>query len=338
MSNVARILTIGVPWDSYGREDAVDEAASRLRKRGLVDRLAMHHDFRDWGELVVPAFAAASADGVSPAQTEVGSLLGEEALLVVVQRLRDAVRYALEEDYTPFVFGGDAAIVLGCLAGVREAKGETGLVVVSGAGHAVPLSASPDGAAERSALALAVGRAGFVDGQPPVASAAAALVALIGDVAPLIRGEHLTLLGLRESQERAEHGADSLRDRLAGVGATEDEVGTHDVSGYVGGAELRTVGFADAAADAARRAAQPGRFWLHIDLDVLNQGVFAAADQLRAGGLSWPELVELTTTLRKYPTCCGVSLCGYNPQLDPDEIDARTIVEFVERLAAARRW
>jgi arginase len=338
MNKMARILTIGVPWDSYGREDAVDDAASRLRKRGLVDRLAMRHDFRDWGELVVPAIVPASDQGEPALQSEVGSLFGEEALGILVQRLGDAVRYALEEDYTPLVFGGDAAIVLGCLAGVRDAKGETGLVVVSGAEHAMPLAASPDGAAERSALAFVVGRAGFADEQPPAASAADAFAALIGGVAPLVRVEHLALLGLQESQKRAGSGEGSLCESLTAVTTTGDETAVHDGGGCVEVSELRTVGFAAAAAGAALRAAQPGRFWLHIDLDVLDQGVFAAADQLRGGGLTWLELVELTTTLRMYPTCCGVSLCGYNPQLDPDEVDARTIVDFVERLAGARRW
>ena len=84
--------------------------------------------------------------------------------------------------------------------------------------------------------------------------------------------------------------------------------------------DLREQGPTAAAGAAALRAASAGRFWLHVDLDVLDPGSFSAAGRLRYGGLSWAELIELTTVLRREPACCGFSVCGYDAELDPDEI------------------
>jgi len=109
---VARLLLIGVDFDSCAREGAVAEAATELRRLGLVDRLAFRHDVVDWGELITAAPAAERGTATT--------LLNEEALLLLVRRLRDAVGYGLGEDATPVVYGADCAVLLGALAGARE--------------------------------------------------------------------------------------------------------------------------------------------------------------------------------------------------------------------------
>ncbi|HJW74869.1 MAG TPA: hypothetical protein VJ787_04265, partial [Thermoleophilia bacterium] len=96
---MARLLLIGVDFDSCARGEAVADAAAELRHLGLVDRLALRHDVVDWGELITAAPVCERA--------EASGLLNEGAFLVLVRRLRDAVSYSLGEDALPVVYGAD---------------------------------------------------------------------------------------------------------------------------------------------------------------------------------------------------------------------------------------
>ena len=58
--------------------------------------------------------------------------------------------------------------------------------------------------------------------------------------------------------------------------------------------ELRAEGLAAAGARAAQRLAADGRrFWIHLDLDVLDERAMPATDYLMPGGLQWDELAAL---------------------------------------------
>jgi arginase len=84
-------------------------------------------------------------------------------------------------------------------------------------------------------------------------------------------------------------------------------------------------------------AAQAPRWWLHIDLDVLARSEFAAcgapAEVSLAGGLTWQQLTETTTSALHGGGCAGWSMSIYNPDLDPDRSAARRIVEFAAQVA-----
>ena len=121
LREMARLLLIGVDFDSCARDGAVADAATELRRLGLVDRLVLRHDVVDWGELITSAPVAE--------RSAASGLLNEEALLLLVRRLRDAVGHGLSEDATPFVYGADCAVLLGALAGRprRAGRGRPGL-------------------------------------------------------------------------------------------------------------------------------------------------------------------------------------------------------------------
>jgi arginase len=90
------------------------------------------------------------------------------------------------------------------------------------------------------------------------------------------------------------------------------------------------------ASDPAQRALQAveyvalraRRWWLHIDLDILSAGEFAAGgvspeDPLLPGGLRWDELTGVVSALLGAGGCAGWSLTICNPNLDPDGSEAR---------------
>jgi arginase len=86
----------------------------------------------------------------------------------------------------------------------------------------------------------------------------------------------------------------------------------------LGPAELRATGLAAAGARAAQRLARDGgRFWVHLDVDVLDEQAMPATDYLMPDGLQWDELAALLRPLGASPGLAGLSLGCLNPQKDP---------------------
>jgi arginase len=59
-------------------------------------------------------------------------------------------------------------------------------------------------------------------------------------------------------------------------------------------------------------------YWLHLDVDVLDEAAFPATDYLMPGGIDLPQLAELLLPLGEDPLLIGASVGCYNPQKDPD--------------------
>jgi arginase len=67
-----------------------------------------------------------------------------------------------------------------------------------------------------------------------------------------------------------------------------------------------------------RFAAAATPYWLHLDVDVLDEAAFPATDYLMPGGIDLPQLAELLLPLGEDPLLIGASVGCYNPQKDPD--------------------
>jgi arginase len=81
------------------------------------------------------------------------------------------------------------------------------------------------------------------------------------------------------------------------------------------------------------------RWWLHIDLDVLDpvafpsQGLPDVDDE--PGGLTWDQLTDLVVSLFGSPAhCVGASLAIYDADQDEGYKDAAKIVNFVRNALA----
>ena len=89
-----------------------------------------------------------------------------------------------------------------------------------------------------------------------------------------------------------------------------------------------------AGVELASRLTAAGPFWLHLDVDVLDEVVFPATDYLQPGGLDWDELPAVLAPLAAAEELVGVSLACYNPEKDPGLECGRRLVEA---LSSARR-
>jgi arginase len=59
------------------------------------------------------------------------------------------------------------------------------------------------------------------------------------------------------------------------------------------------------------------RVWLHVDLDVLDQGVLPAVDSPGSPGLDFAQLADLLARLVGTGRVIGLDVTIYDPELDP---------------------
>lgn len=214
-------------------------------------------------------------------------VLGIDGVLDVTRAVRAAVRDAVAAGERPFVIGGCCSLVPGALAGVRDATGSVGVVNVDGHVDVYDGRTSPTGEAADMPIGVALGRAP----QRWVGAAGGA------SVTP----ERVVVLGARDPEEAED---------IASLHANELAALT-----VLGPGELRAAGPAAAAAQAAARL---DRFWIHLDVDVLDEEALPATDYLMPGGLEWDELGALLGPLCATPGLAGLSLGCLNPEKDPD--------------------
>jgi arginase len=298
---VADIEMIGVPFDGYGRAGHQAHAAGALRDAGLRDAFDHHHVIDD-DDLALP--------DPDPTRGPSTSLINEPALLAMTEALNRKVGSAVGAGRFPFVYGGDCSMLLGIVTGLRDHVGDVGLVFIDGHEDTMPLDVSEDGEAANTEIGLLLGLTGRL------------LTGELGERLPALGPEQLVILGPRDDAWRQQFNVGTLAD--SGVWM----------------APLAEV--ADNPAGTGRRAieqlsAQVNRWWLHIDLDVLDPAEFRAQGlpdvDDEPGGLTWDQLTDLVMALFTGPgSCVGGSLAIYDPDQDPDGAAAAQIVEFVRNV------
>jgi arginase len=193
------------------------------------------------------------------------------------------------------------------MGGARDALGRVGLAYVDGHADLYDGETSTTGAAADMpiSVALGIGPTAWVE----AAGGATAIP------------ERTAIVGFRD---RAESIADGMRQ-------PEDLVRAPFL---YGAEELRARGVEAAGAELASRLTTAGPFWLHLDVDVLDEVVFPATDYLQPGGLDWDELAAVLAPLAASEELVGASLACYNPEKDPRLECGRRLVEA---LSSARR-
>ena len=300
---MADIELIGVPFDGYGRTGNQASAARVLHDAGLYDAFD-HHHVVDHDDLEVP--------DPDPGRGPSTCLINEPALLAMTEALNARVGSAVAAGRFPFIYGGDCSTLLGIVTGLRDHVGDVGLVFVDGHEDTMPLDVSEDGEAANTEIGLLLGVTGRT------------LPAPLGDRLPALRSEQLAVLGPRDDAWRQQFNVGTLADLGVWL-APMAEV-------------------ADDPAGTGRRAIEHlarsvDRWWLHIDLDVLDPHEFAAQGlpdvDDEPGGLTWDQLTDTVTSLFSSAVhCVGGSIAIYDPDQDPNRSDAAKIVAFVRNALA----
>jgi arginase len=269
---------IGVPIDSVGRNGGTEHGPVALRELGLPAALGGW----DEGDLDLRIRG-------EERDPESGILAGDDVLLATTG-IRDAVAECLTAGERPFLAGGCCAELPGALAGARDAIGSIGLVHLDGHLDLYDGTTSPTGEAAEMPISVALGLA------------PEAWVQVAGGAS--VAAERVALLGFRDRQESITHGM-----------RQPEQISPPPLVCAV--ERLRAVGPAAAAERIARAIGEQGPYWLHFDVDVLDEAVFPATDYLSPGGIDWDELGAVLAPLLSSPALAGASLACYNPEKDP---------------------
>jgi arginase len=225
---------------------------------------------------------------VGPGRDPVSGLVGWPSLGACTVGIRDGLRSVLEQGNRPLVLGGCCALVMGATAAARDVFGSVGVVNVDGHLDLYDHRSSPTGEAADLPIAALLGHgwSGLLETIAPV---------------PVVDGRDVIVLGARDPDEAAD------------LGGLPAELGV-----TVCGVEAVLADPAGIAAQTTARLDESGRpFWMHIDVDVLDEIAFPATDYLMPGGLSLEQLADLLTPLGHDPRLVGASIGCYNPSKDP---------------------
>jgi arginase len=283
------IELIGVPANSSGAAGGVGRAPGVLRERGLSALLASRPGFTDSGDLPLP-----------PPQPWRGpsGLLAEEALITMIQRVREVVRAARSGGRFPLLVGGDCPVLLGALAALQDEQVQPGLLFVDGHEDAWPPRASPTGEAADCELGLALRL--FDEELDP----------RLRGLLPRVRPEHVIAVGPPDADELARARVPTLAGRLRAL------------------IRPPTSPLVTAKPPCRPEPSFPcpgGCMWTLTCWP----SELAAVDYPQPGGLTWAQLTQITCAALKSSGCAGWSVCIYNPDLDPDGSAAETIISYL---------
>jgi arginase len=287
------IAALGVPIDCTGQPGGTELAPDALRRAGVIERVGAV----DAGDapVAIRGTVRDPASGVLALDSVVGTIAG----------VRGAVGGLLASGRWPLLVAGDCTATIGACAALRDHHRSVGLVYVDGHVDLYDGTTSPTGESADFPLGVICGL-----GPPEIRIAAHKAV-------PLIEPAKIAVVGARDHAE------------AAGLGSPLPA----DVDPELVDLDADTVRRDGPGAAGERAAAHAGRdtegFWLHLDLDVLDQVEFPATDYLMPGGLSWPQLAQLIEAPASSPACLGLTLACFNPEKDADGRHAARIVELV---------
>ncbi len=191
----------------------------------------------------------------------------------------------------PLILGGCCTLLPAALAGARDSLGEIGLAYYDGHLDLFTGKTSPTGEGADMPVAAALGMA------PPE------LLEVLGEM-PLVDPGRIAFVGARDQEE-----LDLIAPLPAGLG-----IGRIEYRNSLRHSDLEHVG----RSIADELTSGGGRFWLHLDVDILDRDAFPATDYLMPDGLSMPELKAVFGPVASSPGLIGINVTCFNPEKDRD--------------------
>ena len=283
-------LVIEVPSPLGLRPTGLEHAPDALRRAGLHERLGSPDTVR----VDVPAYS-----GVRDPAT---AILNPQGIAAVAREVAGAVEAALDRGRFPVLLGGDCSIVVGPMLALRR-RGRYGLAFLDGHADFQHPADEPNG--EVASLDLAV-----VTGRGP------AVIADLDGLRPLVRDEDVALVGYRVLGDNDHFRGEHIRSTAITV---------------IDFAELRVSGTGHGLEQALAAVARPDLdgFWVHLDVDVLDDALMPAVDYRHPGGITWAEAAELLGGLLASDRAVGLEVTIFNPGLDPDGSIADRLADLI---------
>jgi arginase len=292
------IVLLGSATSAAAMRTGLDRAPAALRAAGIADRLkgAGFH-VADHGDTATYLF---QPDDEHPRARNVSSILKS------LNDLRPRVEVAVKSGALPVILSGDCISVLAVIAGTRRFYRNVSLIYMDRDADLNVPATTPSGCVDGMVISQVIGR-----GAPE-------LVRFWGEP-PLVREPDVALFGFErlDAPEEQYMVASPLR-RHASL-------------------EVSTIGAAAAARLALERVhAAKHEFILHFDVDVINREEFPWTNFPGAGGLSLNEVRDALRVFVSQPNLAAFVVAGYNPDLDPDGIGARKLIDLLAEVVSTR--
>jgi arginase len=295
---LAQFTIIEAPSILGLRPTGVQHLPEALKAAGLMSELRA-----EYGGKVSPLSYSSERDKLT-------LLLNPDSIRAFSLQLADRVAFVLHKKRFPLVLGGDCSILIGNLLALHR-LGRYGLFFIDGHADFYQPELSPTGEVADMDLAIISGRGPNV-------------LTNIDGLKPLVRDQDIVVFGYRDAEQAASYGSQDVRDTNMHV------------------FDLPSVRKFDTIAAAASQAVDIlannellDGFWIHLDVDVLDDSIMPAVDyRLGGGGLSFSELSELLKILVASDRAVGMDITIFNPMLDFDgSITRRFVSSLIQGLS-----
>lgn len=223
-----------------------------------------------------------------------------DAIAGYSKELAEVIKGVIEQDKIPLVIGGDCSVMIGSCVALKQ-KGNFGLFHLDGHTDYMRPEFSETKAAAGMGLALVagVGHKKLTD---------------IDGLMPYIKEENIFCVGNREYDET--YVGLSLQSHMRYI----DLIG------------IRTEGIESIVLDFLQMVERkkPDGFWIHFDVDALNDEIMPCVDSRAEDGLWYNELKKMLKPLIQSPFFTGMEITILDPTLD---MDGKYINPFVKEMA-----
>ncbi|MFW0738746.1 arginase family protein [Flavobacterium sp. T12S277] len=225
-------------------------------------------------------------------------LLNSNSLIGYAREQAYLLNNLLSQNKFPFILGGDCSILLGAAIALKQ-KGNYGLFYLDGHTDFMDIALSETGGVGGMAASIVTG-----NGTEKLTN--------ILNLRPYINEENLWCVGNREYDD-----------------AYENEI-RNSAATYVSLKNLRKQGILKSVQSFLSEVKNKklDGFWLHIDLDVLNDAVMPCVDSRTPDGLTYEEFNELLSLLFQSNQLTGLEITILDPDLD---VTGQYTKEFVHQ-------
>jgi arginase len=297
-----QVLLLELPFNLGLKEPAPGQEPGVKKLPEWLRRHQFHHLLSPVQTLTLPA------PPYTGVRDQESGVLHADAIVDYAQQQAALLRDILSGENFPLVLGGDCSIMIGNALGLKQ-KGNYALFYLDGHTDFMEPPLSQTGGAGGMAAAM-------------VAGLGPEKLTNIKGQAPYIREEYIWCVGNREYDEEYEN------------------VVRNSKATYISLAALRETGIANCARSFLDMVAEQDLdgFWLHIDVDVLDDELMPAVDSRSPDGLSYEEFNQLLYLLLSSPKATGLELTILDPDLDPGgEYTTAFVSNFVSTFQKARK-
>lgn len=293
-----KIALLGAPSSAAALSAGHERAPAALRAAGLIPALqAAGFEVTDLGDAAPQLF---QPDDEHPRARNL------PAALAGLRDLRPRVEVAVKSGALPLVIGGDCMIVLATIAGARRYYRNVGLVYMDSDADLKEPAASSSGCVDGMVISHAIGRG-------------AAEMIRFWNEPPLVREPEIALFGVN----RTDPAEDKFMERTP-------------MRAYRA-ADITKRGAAVAAQEALDHMHGAGHeFVLHFDVDAISSDDFSATNYPSVSALSLAEAREALAVFARQPHLAVMTVCAYNPALDPDGSAAKLVIDVIVGALAQR--